>query len=118
MTSSIYPLPIVATGTPIGTDTDIIVGGIPIVRAQVSPGGGGILRLYFSFTMGGPSTVRVFNNSVLKGFLNADNSNVITDDGFYRFDIDVEEGDLVNIQSTVAISTVNLLRAHLVQFGA
>jgi len=48
----------------------------------------------------------------------ADNSNVITDDGFYRFDIDVEEGDLVNIQSTVAISTVNLLRAHLVQFGA
>lgn len=118
MTSSIYAIPVTATATPIGTNTDIIVGGVPISREQVSPGGGGILRLYFSFTFGAPSTVRVFNNGILKGFLNADNSNVIEDNGFYRFDIDIEEGDLVNIESSVAISTVNLLRVHLIQFGA
>ncbi len=86
---------------------------------MVKPGGGGILRLSFAFTFGTtPATVSVFNSSSLKGNLNADNSaNVITD-GFYRFDIDVESGDSINLQASESITAIRFLRAHLVQFGA
>jgi len=65
-----------------------------------------------------PATVSIFNGGVLKGNLNADNSaNVITN-GFYRFDIDIESGDAINLKASQSITTVRFLRAHLVQFGA
>jgi len=118
LTSSIYPLPLTLTGTPIGIGVNIFASDVSISTEQVSPGGGGILRLLFSFDTTVVTSISVFNNSLLKGVLNADNGNSIENDGYYRFDIDVEAGDNINLQSSVAIATVNEMRAHLVQFGA
>ena len=119
MTSSIYPLVISLNSPTITANTDIFSSNIPITLDQVKPGGGGILRLSFSFTFGvTPATMSVYNGGILKGNLNADNSaNVITD-GYYRFDIDVESGDAINLRATQSITAINFARAHLVQFGA
>jgi len=119
LTSSIYPLPVVLEGTPITAGNDILSNPILITANMVKPGGGGILRLYFSFTFAtSPSTVTVTNGGSLKGSLNADNTSQVVSDGIYRFDIDVESGDLINLKSTEDISIINYVRAHLVQFGA
>ena len=122
MTSSINPLdsttatPTITAGNDIiaiPIDTDII-----ITDAMVKPGGGGILRLYFSFVFGiTPATVNVFNGT-LKGALNADNSSQVVSNGYYRFDIDVEAGDTINLQANQDVTAINFLRTHLVQFGA
>lgn len=117
MTSSIYPIPV--TGTTVGAGVDILTSDITITTDQVKPGGGGILRLSFSFEFGAtPATVSVRNGGVLKGNLNADNSAEVITDGLYRFDIDVEAGDTINMQASESITTINFIRAHLVQFGA
>jgi hypothetical protein len=119
LTSSIYPRPIVIAGTPIPASSDILTNNIDITNDMVKPGGGGILRIYFSFTFTtSPATVAVLNNGNLKGNLNADNTSQVVTDGIYRFDIDVEAGDAVNLQCTDIITGVNYVRAHLVQFGA
>ena len=99
-----------------GMDQNIFVNDLQITPDDLRPGGGGILRLYFSFA--GTTTAKVFNNGNFKGFLNADNSNTIADDGYYRFDIDVEGGDGINLQLGAAVTAVNFLRLHLVNFGA
>jgi len=99
-------------------DTDILPSDIAITSDMVKPGGGGVLRIYFSFEAAGAITnISVFNNDNFKGFLNADNNNNIESDGYYRFDLDVESGDSLNFQSPLPIS-INYIRAHLVQFGA
>ena len=119
MTSSIYPLNFTIADLPITGSTDILSTPITILPIHVSPGGGGILRLYFSFDfIATPTTVSVTNNGVLKGNLNADNNAEVVDDGYYRFDIDVEVNDVINLKSISNIVTVNVFRAHLVQFGA
>lgn len=99
-----------------GMDQNVFASDLEITSDDLRPGGGGILRLYFSFA--GTTTVKVFNNGNFKGFLNADNSNTIADNGYYRFDIDVEGGDLINLQLGAAVTAVNFLRLHLVNFGA
>ncbi len=99
-----------------GMDENIFVNDVSITPADLRPGGGGILRLYFSFV--GATAVRVFNNGNFKGFLNADNSNTIATNGYYRFDIDVEGGDSINLQLETAVTAVNFVRLHLVNFGA
>lgn len=118
MTSSIYPLDFVVNSPTINSGTNILSTPITIVSDHVSPGGGGIVRIYFSFTVTTNAIVSVLNNGSLKGNLNADNSAEVISNGYYRFDIDVEAGDVINLQSTVNITTVNLFRAHLIQFGA
>jgi hypothetical protein len=118
MTSSINPLALTADTPPITAANDILTSDIEITDAMVKPGGGGILRLYFSFTFAvSPATVNVFNGT-LKGALNADNSSQVVDNGYYRFDIDVEAGDTINLQANQNVTAINFFRAHLVQFGA
>jgi len=118
VTSSIYPIAV--TGSPVAQNTDILDSDIVITSDMVKPGGGGILRLYFAFTFTtSPGTVAVFNNDVFKGNLNADNDSEVLDNGYYRFDIDVEAADSINLQCTTeAVTGVNFVRAHLIQFGA
>jgi len=65
-----------------------------------------------------PARVTVTNGGVTKGILNADNDGNTTDNGLYRFDIDVEQGDTINLTADEEITTINYVRAHLVQFGA
>ncbi len=119
MTSSIYALTVTPDTPAIAAATDILTSDISITTGMVKPGGGAILRLYFSFDFAvTPATISVFNNSTLKGNLNADNSGNVISDGYYRFDIDVEAGDEINLQASQQIDTINVMRAHLVQFGA
>lgn len=104
----------------ISSNTNILNTDISISREQVRPGGGGVLRLFFSMDFAtSPATIAIFNNSTFKGNLNADNSSEVVTDGYYRFDIDVEEGDSVNLQcSTSDINGIHFLQAELVLFGA
>lgn len=118
MTSSINPLALTTATPTITAANDILTSDITITGGMVKPGGGGILRLYFSFVFGvSPATVNVFNGT-LKGALNADNSSQVVSNGYYRFDIDVESGDTINLQANQDVTAINFLRAHLVQFGA
>lgn len=111
--------------TPISENSNILTSDIEITSTMVSPGGGGILRLYFSVLTenSSPTSIMVVNNGDDKGLLNADNSFQIASNGYFRFDIDVEAGDSINIQpdGTGGVNTItgiNFTRAHLIQFGA
>lgn len=126
MTSSIYPLTVIpnTVGLPIPVNTNILFSDIAITPAMVKPGGGGILRLYFTFIFDAtPGAITVTNNGADKGALNADNDSQIVSNAYYRFDLDVEAGDNINLQlkgtaTAVTVDTINFVRAHLVQFGA
>jgi len=119
MVSSTYPLAITAKTPTITANTDILSTPLVILADHVSPGGGAALRCIFSFAFGTtPATVSVFKNGALKGNFNADNSSNVITDGYYRFDIDVEEGDSLNFRASQTITTINELRTHLIPFGA
>ena len=120
MTSSTYSLPVNAKSSTTLTSDDILNANISITSEMVSPGGGGILRLYFSFIFtSSPAKVSIYNNGEnFKGELNADNSSDIVSNGYYRFDLDVESGDELNLRASSVITTVHFVRADLVQFGA
>lgn len=120
MASNIYPVAFEAASPTIISPANIFSTPITITSDQVRPGGGGVLRLWFSFAMASPATVSVRDGAgtTLFGNLNADNSALVDPDGYYRFDIDVEAGDTINLRSTVDITAINRLRAHLVLFGA
>ena len=118
MTSSIYPLALSINATTITANTDILSTDLAITADMVKPGGGGILRLSFSYVFTSPAIASVRNGGAFKGNLNADNNSQIVTNGFYRFDIDVEAGDTLNLRLDADITTINFLRAHLVQFGA
>lgn len=108
-----------ATTVTIAADSDILSSDISISTDQLRPGGGGVIRLTFAFSLPTtPATISVFNGGVLKGDLNADNSTNIISDGYYRFDIDVEAGDTINIQSSEIVDVIRFVRAHLVLVGA
>lgn len=118
MTSSIYPIATNPFATP-ASGTDILQSDLEITADMVKPGGAGILRLLFSFVFAvSPATVTVLDDGSVKGELNADNSSQVVSSGYYRFDIDVEPGDLINLEADSNITAVNFIRAHLVQFGA
>lgn len=103
----------------IDASTNILLTDLAITGDLVSPGGGAILRLSFAFTFGtSPATVGIFNNGTLKGNLNADNSTNLITNGYYRFDLDVESGDSINLQASESITAIRFIRAHLAQFGA
>lgn len=114
---------IVATISSISSG-DILSSDIAITNELVSPGGGGILRLYFAFVFDvTPGDITVTNNGIDKGTLNADNDSQIISNAYYRFDLDVESGDNINLElkgtaGATNIASTNFLRAHLVQFGA
>lgn len=121
MPSSIYPFDI--TGQ-LGT-TPLFIPDIVITPAMVSPGGGGILRLWFSFEFGSAAVgVRVLRGKVdsfvpvFAGTLNPDNGSLCKSDGYYRFDIDVEADDIIQLEANQAVTANNLMRAHIVVFGA
>lgn len=112
-----------ATGTIVASfyqsGFSILDNNIVISNDLVKPGGGGIVRMSFALSLATPNaTISVRNNGALKGNLNADNSAIIISEGYYRFDIDVEDGDSINFISTEDINKIRFFRAHLVQFGA
>lgn len=118
MTSSIYPITLNPFAAP-ASATDILQDDIAITADMVKPGGGGTLRLLFAFQLAvSPATITIFNNASSKGELNADNTSQIVTEGYYRFDLDVEAGDNINLQATQNLTSIRFIRAHLVQLGA
>jgi len=119
LTSSTYALTVTPNTVVIVADTDILADDIPITTEQVSPGKGGLLRLYFSLEFGvTPAIITVTNGGAVKGILNADNAGELITDGIYRFDIDVEAGDAINFQADQSVTTIRYIRAHFINFGA
>ena len=103
----------------LSASSDILSSDLTITTDQLRPGGGGTVRLLFGFSFGTtPATISVFNNGLFKGNLNADNSTNLITNGYYRFDVDVEAGDNINLQSSQTIDGILFLRAHLVLVGA
>lgn len=119
MTSSTYVIATLPAGTPISANTNIFQNDVDITTELVNPGGAGVLRLYFSFDLAAsPAIFSLYNNSTLVGQFNGDNAFEINTNGYYRFDVGIENGDGINLQCSEIINTVNQVRAHLVQFGA
>lgn len=118
-----------ATISEFDTGENILSSDISITKQMVDYGGGGILRLYFSFdleldTVKTPGVIGVFNNGLHIGDLNPDNDSEIANEGYYRFDIGIEGGDNINLQlrpvATKAdeIVGIDFITAQLVVIGA
>lgn len=122
MTNSIYKIQsFLFIPGPIFAGDKLLPEDIPIPASFVSPGGGGLMRLYFALFVENfvPTEVGILDREgFIKGILNGDNNNIINDEGYYRFDIDLEEGDQFNLVASVNIELVGFFRAHLITFGA
>ena len=106
----------------IALNTKILTNDIVITNESLA-GDSGLFRLWFSFTTGADFEVTVtklgladLTGSPLK--VNADNSFVLKSDGYYRFDIGVKPGDLINLSSNTAITKINDIQIQQIQTGA
>lgn len=124
VSSSIFPVSIaVSTATDIAAGTELLTTDLTITDDLIRDGNGGILRVYMSVevdsgVVGLKTGMGVYNNDVLKGFLNADNDSQLSSDGYYRFDIDAEVGDIINFKATEELDKINFMRIHYIAFGA
>ena len=106
----------------IAIDAKILDNDI-VVTSDMLAGDSGLFRIWFSFTTGADYNLTITTKGAvdLTGFpllVNGDNSFVLKDNGYYRFDIGVEPGDLINMSSSVAITQVNRLQIQQIQLGA
>lgn len=104
-----------------GINENMFTEPLVITKEDLRNGGAGILRCYLSFTAGTPAPqIQAFNHNAVKGFLNADMSMELQSLGFYHFDLDAEGEDEINLKQVAGttITGVNLIRIHLVPFGA
>jgi len=120
--SSAYARVATPSGTPIAIDAAILASDI-VVTSTMLGGDSGLFRIWFSFTTGADYNLTITKKGAadLTGFpllVNGDNTFVLKDDGYYRFDIGVQPGDLINMSSSVAISKVNDLQIQQIQIGA
>ena len=122
LTSSAYERDATTAGTPIALNTKILENDIVVTRKMLA-GDSGLFRLWWSFTTGADYVLTVTKKGVadLLGFplkVNGDNSFVLKDDGYYRFDVGVRPGDLINFSSSVEITKINELQIQQIQIGA
>ena len=122
LTSSAYSRDATPAGATIALNTQILLGDV-IVTKEMLAGDSGLFRIYWSFTTGADYTITITKkgDADLSGFpllVNADNSFVLKSDGYYRFDIGVKPGDLINLSSNVEITKINDLQIQQIQIGA
>ena len=120
--SSAYERDSTPAGTPIALNTKILEDDI-VVTSDMLHGDSGLFRIWWSFTTGADYilTATVNGEADLLGFplqVNGDNTFVLRDNGYYRFDIGVRPGDLINLSSSVEITKVNRLQIQQIQIGA
>jgi len=120
--SSAYDRDATPAGTPIALNTKIFENDIVVTRKMLA-GDSGLFRIWWSFTTGADYvlTVTKLGEVNLTGFplkVNPDNTFVLRTDGYYRFDIGVKPGDLINLSSDTAITKVNDLQVQQIQMGA
>ncbi len=119
--SSAYEVELEPENVPISPNQKILTNDIPINK-QFLNGESGLIRLLFSFNT--PSdfevTVTKKGKADLLGFplkLNADFEFILKSDGYYRFDISVKLGDLINLSCNMQISQINELQVQRIQTG-
>ncbi len=105
----------------IALNTKILENDI-IVTTELLGGDSGLFRIWWSFTTGADYelTVTKLGEADLTGFpliVNGDNTFVLRSDGYYRFDIGVKPGDLINLSSSVAISAINDFQIQRIQIA-
>lgn len=120
--SSAYEQVSTISGTPIALNTKILENDLVITKSTLG-GDSGLLRIWWSFTTGADYIITITKKGAadLLGFplkVNGDNSFILKDDGYYRFDIGVRPGDLINLSSSVGITKVNELQIQQIQIGA
>ena len=120
--SSAYEKVSTPAGTPIALNTKILENDL-VITSEILGGNSGLLRMWWSFTTGAEYEITVTKKGAadLLGFplkVNGDNLFVLQSDGYYRFDIGVKPGDLINFSSNVAISKVNDIQIQQIQLGA
>jgi len=120
--SSAYEQVSTPAGTPIALNTQILASDLTITSDMLG-GDSGLLRIWWSFTTGADYVLTATKKGAadLLGFplkVNGDNLFVLKDDGYYRFDIGVKPGDLINFSSSVEITKVNDLQIQQIQIGA
>lgn len=123
--SSAYERVSTAAGTPIALNTQIFAADIVVTREMLGRSDSGLFRIWWSF---GTAAAADYELTVTKlGFadllgsplkVNGDNTFVLRSDGYYRFDIGVKPGDLINLSSNVQIDAVNDLQVQQIQIGA
>lgn len=121
MASSIYEIPITITTQTPAANTSILTNDITFQSDEFSPGGAGLIRVWFSFLSGtSPFNVLISHKPSFADpvKLNADNSFNIVTQGFYRFDIPAKFGDAINIQASEILTGIPLLRFEKIVFGA
>lgn len=121
MTNSIYKIASFGTLPGVPAGTPLLPNDVLITPEMVSPGGGGLVRLYFSIVTVGNVVTEIGvldKDGFIKGTLNGDNNNNINSNSYYRFDIDIEALDTINLITTEAVQSVVFFRAHLITFGA
>ncbi len=119
--SSAYEKISIPAGIPITLNTKILENDI-VVTPELLSGESGLFRIWWSFTTGANYVLTVTKKGAadLLGFplkVNGDNSFVLKDDGYYRFDFGVRPGDLINFSSSVEITKVNDLQIQQIQIG-
>ena len=121
--SSAYDRDATPAGTPIALNTKIFENDIVVTREMLGRSDSGLFRIWWSFTTGADYelTVTKLGEADLTGFplkVNGDNTFILRDDGYYRFDIGVKPGDLINLSSNVEITKINDLQVQQIQIGA
>jgi len=121
--SSAYARDATPAVTPITLNTKILLNDVVVTQSMLG-GDSGLFRIWWSFTTGGPDYVLTITKrgaTDLTGFplsVNADNDFVLRNNGYYRFDVGVQPGDLINLSSSIAITKVNDLQIQQIQIGA
>jgi len=120
--SSAYTRDSTSSSPPIAANSQIFENDLLVTQGRLV-GDSGLFRLWFSFTTGVDYNITITKKGAadLLGFplkVNGDNSFVLKDNGYYRFDMNVEPGDLINLSSNVEITKVNELRLQQIQIGA
>lgn len=100
---------------------DFISSDIKFVEDEFVPGKAALIRMWFCIetTTDNDTIISVSHQSGTNlEQLNADNNFVIKSKGLYRFDIPAIVGDSINVQSSVAVPIIRLLRFEKIVFGA
>jgi len=121
--SSAYDRDASSAPVTITAGTKIFDNDIVVTREMLGRSDSGLFRIWWSFTtaVDYELTVTKLGDADLTGFplkVNGDNAFVLLADGYYRFDIGVKPGDLINLSSSQDITKVNDLQVQQIQIGA
>ena len=122
LASSMYERDVITNSTPISSGIEILDDDIIVTRDMLN-GDSGLFRIWWSFTTASDYIITITKKGTadLTGFplmVNPDNEFVLKSNGYYRFDIGVRPGDIINLSCNVDISKINDIQIQQIQIGA